>query len=296
VSTRPGPARALAASARLANLPSVLCNVWLGVACAAAGGASLSRRDICGLLLSGALLYLAGNFLNDWHDRGWDARHRPERALPRGLFPPAGYLIVASSAAAAGIAAAIRVHPGSGFVAMSIAACVLIYTRFHKLAAWPALPLAMCRALLPMLAIAASGPAPQPWQLVAAGALSSHTLGISLLARREHEPAAAPRCVWLLFPAAALLMLLAGRPTSHFPAGAILAALLPYALWTARELLRMKRPVPALLAGFPLLDWIFLLPFAIAHFLPGTAGIVSLCLPPAAWLAGLALQRLAPAT
>ena len=57
--------------------------------------------------------------------------------------------------------------------------------------------------------------------------------------------------------------------------------------------------VSALLAGIPLVDWIFLLPLALWRFpaaplLP--AEWLSLALPPLAFVSALLLQRVAPAT
>ena len=301
-----GPARALAASARLANLPSVLCNVWLGTAIAMALGTLPAWPASLLVMLAGTLLYLAGNFLNDWHDRAWDARHRPERALPRGLFRPACYLRLAVGLALAGLAAAILAHPRSGFVAAGIFVCVTLYTRYHKRAKWPILPMALCRALLPVMAFLSITGESHPALIAAAGALLCHTLGISLTARHEGRGPVVPGCAWLCFPAAALLMLQAYRLIA-FPMPALsLAALLPYTLWITLSLtswrgrflalLPVKNSVSGLLAGFPLLDAVLLFPLALGQPQAGTVSAVSLCLPPAAFLAGLVLQRLAPAT
>ena len=286
------------------------------------------------------------------------------------MFAPAFYQTLALLLALGGIAAAAAAHIRSGGVALVICVCVLIYTHYHKRAAWSLLALALCRALLPVMALLAFAAEWQAAVLAAAGALLCHTLGISLTARQEGRGDGVPRSAWLCVAAAALLMFGASRLLGRCAPEACLAALLPYALWTSlglswlrgrprvrhapqveggvqgaadsappmpmmcrcvnakrlpspshgqgeseyrpslcttagpfllnltRMLVQMlaRNPVPRLLAGFPLLDWILLLPLAPGLFPAGPAGWISLWLPPVAWLAGLALQRLAPAT
>jgi 4-hydroxybenzoate polyprenyltransferase len=145
----------LLASIRLANLPSVVSNVWLGVAlgvvfCWRIPPAVYWPAAIQ-LAVAGMLLYVAGNFLNDWHDRHWDARHRPERALPQGVFAPRLYLGLALGLGLAGLALAAFTSLRSGLVAATIAFCIVLYTRWHKQAAWTVLLMGLCRGLLPLL-------------------------------------------------------------------------------------------------------------------------------------------------
>ena len=145
----------LLASARVANLPSVVSNVWLGVALGVCFSAPMPPASYwpAALLLamSGILLYVSGNFLNDWHDRRWDARHRPERALPQGAFAPSLYLSLGILGSLTGVVLACCTSAASGTVAAVIVVCILIYTRWHKQAAWSVLVMGLCRALLPLL-------------------------------------------------------------------------------------------------------------------------------------------------
>jgi hypothetical protein len=107
----------------------------------------------------------------------------------------------------------------------------------------------------------------------------------------------------ILFPLAAASMWLASFLLFSFPIWLCISALLPYALWTAYCQTSARAPVAAhvsgLLAGIPLLDWIVLLPLALA---PGwdirakPFAVLCLCYPPLAFLSGRFLQRLAPAT
>lgn len=312
--------RALAATARIANIPSVISNVWLGVALGvpATGGLAddPSRGPVATLALAGVGLYLAGNFFNDWADRGWDAERRPERALPRGLFPPGLYLAVALACGLLGVSAAAAVHRGCLMVALLIVTCIVSYTRWHKRSAWAVVPLGMCRALLPGLGFIGFLP-PDAWggahppglgvaAVIASGCgLFLHITGLSLSARHESLAGMPDRPIsWSrgLFPVVAIAMGIASFRCLALPFQLCVLGLLPYGLWLGLCLTRWRRPVAShvsnLLAGIPLVDWIVLLPLALAQGVHGWTALaaMSLLLPPLAVLLGKLLQRLAPAT
>ena len=316
---------ALAATARLANIPSVVGNVWLGIALGAMVAGKLSQGHalvIAALLgVSGVCLYLAGNFLNDWADRQWDAAHRPERALPQGVIAPGFYRTVARVCGALGLLVAAMIHLRCGLVALLLVLCIVIYTRFHKCAAWSVIPLGLCRALLPVLgftgvaalnAVPVAGRENQPaWLLAALAAcacgLLLHIAGLSLSARRESlGPSPSDRTMAfgrILFPAAALAMFVASSQCLALPLLPCLLGLLPYGLWITLCLTTFRQPLPVqvanLLAGIPLVDWIVLLPLALTQGATRewtALTSVSLLLPPLACLLGKLLQRLAPAT
>ncbi|MFN6096013.1 MAG: UbiA family prenyltransferase, partial [Verrucomicrobiota bacterium] len=92
---------ALLATIRAPNIPSVACNVFTGILLASITVPIQTLQAITAIA-SGILLYLAGNLLNDWHDRDWDALHRPERALPQKIFQPSSYLTLAIACSLAG--------------------------------------------------------------------------------------------------------------------------------------------------------------------------------------------------
>jgi 4-hydroxybenzoate polyprenyltransferase len=294
-----GTWRALAATARIANLPSVVSNVALGVILGHASAGHVSLGHASAVLLAGATLYLSGGFLNDCADREWDARHRPERALPTGLLPPRLYLALAIGFVGIGLIAAALAGPRALAVAVPISASVAIYTWLHKKTVAAVLPMALCRALLPLLGLAASGAWEMwPFALFAAAGLFAHVAGISWLARGESRPVQGPgmRLAPWLFAACALMMLAGAVSALDSSPFVFLAALVPYALWTAHAVMRRGMDtgarVSALLAGIPLVDWILLLPFFFASQSPSAA----LWLPPLAFAAGRLAQRLAPAT
>jgi hypothetical protein len=321
----------LLASIRFANLPSVVSNVWLGVAL----GVRFFDPDLPSRLwltasllgFAGLALYVSGNFLNDWQDRHWDARHRPERALPQGAFTPTLYLGLAILCATVGVALASFVGLPSGGVAGLIVLCIVGYTRWHKTAEWPVLLMGLCRGLLPVMFFIACWWPNQPtseawqeggWQLLACylwilvGAASPSlalTLYVVALSRIARHETVAPPVVRNSYPV--LLCLLAGfvmtvipvRQMGPFP----VLGLLPFVLWLALCWTRFGsspgRQVAALLAGLPLLDWVALLPLGLwmlDNHAPVTGypsiALVSLLLPLLAFLAGRLLQRLTPAT
>jgi hypothetical protein len=308
---RSGKLHALLATSRVANIPSVASNVWVGMAVGMsitlsgnpdAPGAS----TLITLPLAGILLYVGGNFFNDWMDREWDARHRPERALPRGLFPAALYLAVSIIACLAGVALAAATSPRAGIAAVGIALSIVIYTYLHKRTPWAVIPMGICRALLPVMGCLAFFPYIDPVWPVACGLLT-YIMGLSLSAR--YESMAEPPS-WVAPAGRGLLLgtaLLVAWGNRDIPLGRLLnvASVLPYLAWTSLTLRIWNKPVPLLvsrlLAGIPLVDWMLLLPLGLMNLL-GNGGVLDfftaacLLVPPLAFVCALLLQKVAPAT
>ncbi len=308
---RSGKIHALLSTARVANIPSVVSNVWVGVVIGlfSVGSGNATKTLGSGFILlplAGILLYISGNFLNDWMDRAWDEKHRPERALPRRLFHPQLYFAIAAGLAVLGITAAFASSLSSGWVAVGIVISILIYTFLHKRTAWAVIPMGVCRALLPVMGCVAIFPyIDHIWP--ASCALLCYIMGLSLSARYESLAEPPVRAAVLsrgLLLAAAVLVAWGNRNffVTRWPnmAGAV-----PYLLWTSLCLRLWRRPVPVLvsrlLAGIPLVDWMTLLPLFLMLFFSGAHDLNSLeitccVVPPVAFLLGLLLQRLAPAT
>jgi 4-hydroxybenzoate polyprenyltransferase len=258
-------------------------------------------------MLAGVLLYVAGNFLNDWMDRGWDATHRPERALPRGLFPPSGYLATAVLSAAAGVGMAAWVNRPTALISTAIVAAIIVYTVWHKKRAWAVIPMGLCRALLPVMgAVGVSGNLDREMETgmtagIVAIALFCYIVGLSLSARFESMKSRPDRnrndftCLFGIPPA--ILMVASAWVGNPW----LLTGIIPYAVWVVICHTRRGKGigpfVSALLAGIPLVDWMFLLPMGLADGDPMNATrMARLMIPPLAFVAGLLLQRLAPAT
>ncbi len=296
-----GRVTALLATARFANVPSVLGNVGLGVIL---GG---GQTSIAALMITGGCLYGCGGFLNDWADREWDRKRRPERALPSGLFSSASYLLVGVGIGMCALVMAALVSWQAFAVAAAICVCVVIYTWLHKKTAWSAIWMGLCRALLPLLGWAALVDFNHlPAVILAGGSLFFHVVGISLMARREslpHHAKGANFALWS-FVLASVLMLLCAHLKFNIPIEIALLGALPYTFWTARSLslkTGISDQVAGLLAGIPLVDWMLLLPIWLSR----DAGASDfsflgsgwwLWVPPLAFLSGKLLQRCSPAT
>jgi len=328
--SRSGKIHALLATARIANVPSVISNVWLGVAISGflGGWNSIPApwTAAAQLALAGVLLYLSGNFLNDWADQAWDRKHRPERALPRGLFSSKLYLTLSISFSIAGLLSAAATSLPSAAVAMAILTAVIVYTRWHKRSPWAVIAMGTCRALLPVMGAAGfsavfqqpndavfqidpHSSASQLHGLAVAGAalgLLGHIAGLSLSARYESLPHPPP---WISWTARGLfltsLVLLAS--TAHGLAGRldwVMIGAAPYLAWVTLCLTIWRKPVPRhvsrLLAGIPWVDAAPLIPMALACASAANWSdpFVAACLlfPPLAFISAMILQRLAPAT
>ncbi|MFD0895139.1 UbiA family prenyltransferase [Luteolibacter ambystomatis] len=291
------------ATARIANVPSVISNVWLGIAL---GAWVCGAQDTRGLLLKGAvlalsgvLLYIGGNFFNDWHDREWDAKHRPERALPSGLFTPLSYQLRAIRFIGLGVIFAFLMGWPCAVAAGAIAVLIVIYTRWHKKAVWPVIPMGLCRALLPVLgflsvvmkdghldtfAMARQLLAHDDRAFVmhdahaltlrAVGIIALHAaglfcyiVGLSLNARYESvpNPPALPRQIARIL----IFMPLVFIGGFWLPRDPIftLAGAVPFLAWTIPLLVRrhsVQVTVSGFLAGIPLVEWIAAFPIAMA--------------------------------
>jgi 4-hydroxybenzoate polyprenyltransferase len=322
----PGKVRAVLATLRIANGPSVISNVWLGwvIAAMAWGGPVWDLAAGPGPLvpaLAGLLLYFAGNLANDWFDRGWDRERRPERALPAGLFQPASYLAASILLLLGGVLLAFSCDLRTGVTALVITAFIALYTAVHKRTPWSVIPMGLCRAGLYVLGFfagrAESVGSHQGYPLdtlsltivatvvaCACGGLLAYIAGLSMSARYEGMPDAPPgpkllSRLLLAFPLLALsCVLLPIKPDTGW------IGMVPFGIWLALCLSRYRQPIPAhvsaLLAGIPLVDAIFLLPASLIASHDGNLGAGSPWLiagvPLAAFVLGRALQRLAPAT
>jgi len=299
---------ALLATARIANVPSVVSNLGVGVILGWAG----SGDDFAWpwlLMLAAILFYVCGNFLNDWADYGWDRENRPERALPSGMFPRASYLAVALGGFGLGLGLAAMHRMGALIVSACLVVLICVYTKIHKSTAWGVVPMGLCRACLPVLGyVAISGEHVAPALFPAAG-LFVYIVALSLSARWESK-AEVPEGKKLL---SRLLLLGAGvipaLPFLLLPI-ASWAGMIVFFIWMGLCVTRYRSPVPvdvsALLAGIPLVDGVTLLPVALVWmhlhndlysadpFHPMFSCAVFL--PPAAFIMGRMLQRLAPAT
>lgn len=328
--------RPILASLRIANAPSVISNVTLGFLLGGWYWGVWQDHDtpaipgaLVPLCLVGLLLLFAGNLLNDWKDREWDANHRPERALPSGRFQPRSYLIAGILLLAGAVAISAAFHAGVALITLIIIAALLVYTRWHKGAQWPVLAMATCRAGLYGLGFLYFTPTPSALNEIADALLPQHLLaldygkattfilthaaglfayivGLSLNAR--YESLDQPPHGMVLISRILLLLPLGTHSAWWIPwypkMGAL--ALIPFALWTAFALTALrgnpKSFVSALLAGIPLIDLIATLPAAATVLTPGENftdhpfALLGIAVPLGAFACARLLQRVAPAT
>ncbi|MBC7980435.1 MAG: UbiA family prenyltransferase [Armatimonadetes bacterium] len=300
-----GKIYALLATARIANVPSVVSNLGAGVllGCARDGN---SFTWPWALTASAVLLYISGNFFNDWADLDWDRVNRPERALPQGMFGSSAYFAIGLVGTLAGLALAARYGWAAMVVALILAGFIAFYTKIHKKTALSVVPMGLCRACLPILGYVAmrggfSGAAAFP-----AFALLMYIVALSLSARWESKGDVPREKKWqargLLFAggliAAALPLLI--NPVLGW------IGLVPFGLWLILCLTKYQSPVSdfvsALLAGIPLVDWVLTLPMALIWLqlqrveTSDAMFLTAVLLPPACFMVGRAIQRLSPAT
>jgi len=299
------------------------------------GPASMNAGELLLLIGAGACLYLAGTFGNDWIDRNWDRAHRPERALPTGRFSPHSYAAAAIAFAIGGLVLAALASASALGTAAVLLVLVATYTWCHKRTAWAVLPMGACRGCLYFLGFlhmqsqsieiqidTLSGTLPSgPGgidlmlydQLRALAFIFTHalglfawTVGISLTARSESTANPSPSLRWL--SGGLLAVPLAAMSCWWVPYYPIIGALAiaPLAGWLALSLTVFKQPtnrrVSALLAGIPLVDLVAAAPLALSLVMPDESLrshpwlLATLAVPPAAFLLGWLLQKVAPAT
>lgn len=300
-----GKLYALLATARIANVPSVVSNLGVGVLLGSLDtGADFSWPWT--LMIAAVLFYVGGNFFNDWADREWDRGNRPERALPRGLFAAKAYYLTAVGCFGSGLV----ICGFSGWRALAIAfvlvGLIVWYTEIHKRTPLSVIPMGLCRACLPVLGYVGVRQGFSGAALLPAAALLLYIIALSLSARWESK-AEVPEGKKLLLR---MLLLAAG----------VVAALLPmmvmplvgwigmvaFFLWMGLCVTRYRSPVPAhvsaLLAGIPLVDWVTLFPMALIWMRLERVQpfdqmfCIAFFLPPITFVLGRGLQRVAPAT
>ena len=300
---------AMAASLRLPNLPSVWSNILTGVviACHIQGHGDLAKLPLA--LIAASCLYFAGNLFNDVADMHWDRKHRPERALPSGLFAPSLYGFLGILLVAIALTCCSYASYPALLVGVFLTSSILLYTWLHKKTVWGIVPMALCRASLPILGYAtcSRGWNHHFWVFLPAIILFIYLILLSLRARAESRPDSSrnlnslTRCAFLL-PA---LILIGTYYSSQWLFGGLIVNILstlPYLAWTALALTIWRSPIPkqvsALLAGIPLVDAMVLLPYLLLGHLLGESNnqfMIALAWLPA-FVLGRFLQRYVPAT
>lgn len=140
-------------------------------------------------VVAGWLVYAGGATFNDVADAAFDARYRPERAIPRGAVSRAAAAAVAAVQMAAGLG--LLVFNGASPVwAAALAGVILAYDWTHKRWTASVLLMAGCRVLLGLTVASLPGHVFTPGLLAWLAVLFVYIVGLSLLARREYLPGA----------------------------------------------------------------------------------------------------------
>lgn len=180
--------RAIGRLLRVSLAPSAAADVVAGLVFAA-GGRFPPQARAWWLVPASLCVYHGALALNDWNDRGHDARTRPGRPIPAGNVSASAALCIGFTLVLAGIACAWLALPESALWMSGVAALALVYD-FAGRGPWSGpLLLALCRS----------------------GNLGS---GVFWVARAQHMPLASvvwPPWLWLPCAAYALYVLIVSR-------------------------------------------------------------------------------------
>ncbi len=169
----------------LVRAPAVLTVLGDTIAGGAAAGHALSGRRMA-LPLASACLYAGGMALNDYADRGTDARERPERPIPSGRISARNALTAATVLTLAGLGLSAA-GGGRRALAVGLPLATAIWTydllaKNHALSG--ALTMGSCRALDVLMGAGSGHLRPA---LAAAGIMGGHTVAVTVLSRGEVE-------------------------------------------------------------------------------------------------------------
>jgi 4-hydroxybenzoate polyprenyltransferase len=189
---------------RAGNAPTVVSNVLAGIAIGLQ--ARLSDAPVpwgtAALLLAGTVLvYVAGMVLNDAFDARIDARERPRRPIPSGRIPAARAQFAGVAMLAVGTAMLAVASGATLWWSLLLAGCVLTYNAVHAWVPGTFVLLAVCRAIVPVIAAYGTSPGAERALLAwVAGGTFAYVLALSVVARDEMRGVGtgAARTSWIL--------------------------------------------------------------------------------------------------
>jgi UbiA prenyltransferase family len=175
---------------RVSNLPTVASNVLTGVALS---GAKPSPLSLIGWVFAMAAFYTGGMYLNDAFDRGWDARHRPERPIPSGaasistVFAAGFGMLALGLVLSFGLAGGLSGHGlRAGLAALALGACIVWYDAWHKENPLAPFVMGLCRVLIYVTVALGLGASWDVHATLAALALLGYLVGLTYVARQEN--------------------------------------------------------------------------------------------------------------
>ncbi|AUH51715.1 hypothetical protein CXB49_13255 [Chromobacterium sp. ATCC 53434] len=170
---------------RVSNLPTVWSNVAAG---AALSGLPPGLPVLARLLLALSLIYIAGMFLNDAHDRRVDAIERPERPIPSGRAGVAEVFVCGYAMLAGGVLLLAGLGVPALLAGLLLAGCVVGYDLHHKQNRFSPLIMGLCRALVYVTsALAVTGGRLPPPVWLGAMLLLAYLVGLSYAAKHENQ-------------------------------------------------------------------------------------------------------------
>lgn len=179
--------------ARAGNFPSVASNVLaalvLAVPAAMGPRGFPETAPLVLAIVAGWLIYAGGATFNDVFDATFDTKHRPERAIPRGLVSVRAAAIVAALEMAAGSAILAWLGAQVGWVAGLVSA-ILLYDWLHKRWIGSVVLMAGCRVLLACALATVPAREFTPAFLGWVAVLFAYIVALTLLARWEYRPGA----------------------------------------------------------------------------------------------------------
>jgi 4-hydroxybenzoate polyprenyltransferase len=187
----PSSTRAWFDLARAGNFPSVASNVLAALVLSSEGGRTLFPSPALFALaaIGGCLVYAGGATFNDVFDAEFDARHRPERAIPRQVVSRSAAAWIATIEMILGLG--LFVFAGaSPLIGAGLAVVIVLYDWLHKRWIGSVVLMAGCRVLLAVLVASLPGHSAGGafWGWV--GALFTYIVTLSLIARWEYKPGA----------------------------------------------------------------------------------------------------------
>jgi 4-hydroxybenzoate polyprenyltransferase len=284
--TPPSKLRALLVLGRVSNLPTVWTNCLAGWLLG--GGGDWSR--FAWLVGGATLLYVAGMYLNDAFDAGFDGEYRRERPIPSGVIARGTVWKAGFGMLAAGTGLMFLFGFTTAILGVLLAASIVLYNALHKVVTFSPLLMALCRLLLYLTASSAADGGVTALAMWSGLALAAYITGLSYLARKEATGVVIQHWPQLLLVLPPVLALVVNDGSSFQPALLIGAV---FVLWTVRSLRgvwaeprNVPRAVGGLLAG---ICWVDLL--AVADQ-PREMGIAFA----ACFVLALVLQKFVPAT
>lgn len=213
--------RALMATGRVANLPTVWSNVLIGLGAvyltfnASDNGTQTQSYDLiftATLIIATSMLYLGGCILGDYKDIEYDKKNRPNRPLPLGILSlsfaaSSAYILLIAGLLTSWLASPLsyaitqqasslnKVQLG---LALLLTSCITIYALTHKKTGpYALINMALCRFLLvatassTLFVIGKTSYSFQPFvtiALILAGTIGTYTFLLSSVASTESTP------------------------------------------------------------------------------------------------------------